>query len=117
MTDQPDTSRATIPPGGTERREHASLRARITELEQHAATTPPAADRADLRDRVRRAICAVSGFEWDAEGLEPDEYGDHADAVLAVLPEVADRAAGFELRGTAEIRAAAFDEAAEWVRA
>lgn len=40
-----------------------------------------------LRDRLRRAVCEASGFAWDSEMLEPDEYGDHADAVLAVLAE------------------------------
>lgn len=45
----------------------------------------------DLRDRIRRAICEADGFAWDPDGLEPDEYGGHADAVLAVLPAPADR--------------------------
>ncbi|MFK0182351.1 hypothetical protein ACIQVR_41075 [Streptomyces xanthochromogenes] len=50
-------------------------------------------DQPTLRDRIRRAICEASGFTWlPDELMEPDEYGDHADAVLAVLPEVADRA-------------------------
>lgn len=40
-----------------------------------------------LRDRIRRAICEASGFEWDDDSLEPDEYGEHADAVLAALTE------------------------------
>lgn len=40
-----------------------------------------------LRDRLRRAICEASGFTWDTDMLEPDEYGDHADAVLQVLGE------------------------------
>lgn len=57
---------------------------------------PPApsapADR-DLRDRIRRAICEADGFAWDPDVLEPDEYGGHADAVLAVHPAPADRAA------------------------
>jgi len=38
-----------------------------------------------LRDRLRRAICEAEGFTWDTDMLEPDEYGDHADAILAVL--------------------------------
>lgn len=46
-----------------------------------------------LRNRIRRAICEAEGFAWDTDMLEPDEYGDHADAVLAVLPAPADRAA------------------------
>lgn len=41
--------------------------------------------RAGLRDRIRRAICEAEGFMWDSDMLEPDEYGDHADTVLAVL--------------------------------
>jgi hypothetical protein len=51
------------------------------------------ATRVDLRDRIRRAVCEANGFDWGGEGLEADEYGDHADAVLAVLPAPADRAA------------------------
>ena len=46
-----------------------------------------------LRDRVRRAVCEAEGFAWDSSMLEPDEYGDVADAVLAALPAPADRAA------------------------
>lgn len=42
-----------------------------------------------LRDRIRRAICEAEGFAWDSDMLEPDEYGDVADAVLAVLPGTA----------------------------
>ena len=53
----------------------------------------PAGDRAALRDRIRRAICEAEGFMWNEELLEPDEYGEVADAVLAVLPELADQAA------------------------
>ncbi|MFJ6238847.1 hypothetical protein ACIQH0_32750 [Streptomyces griseus] len=58
-------------------------------------TAPPApADRAATRDRIRRAICEASGFDWlPDELMEPDEYGEHADAVLAVLDPPADRAA------------------------
>lgn len=40
---------------------------------------------AALRDRIRRAVCEAEGFAWDSDMLEPDEYGDHADAVLAAL--------------------------------
>lgn len=47
----------------------------------------------DLRDRIRRAICEAHGFDWDPDWLEPDEYGEQADAVLAVLPATVDRAA------------------------
>ncbi|MFJ5893814.1 hypothetical protein [Streptomyces californicus] len=61
-----------------------------------ADAAPPApADRAATRDRIRRAICEASGFTWlPDELLEPDEYGEHADAVLAVL--AADAAAGVQ---------------------
>ncbi|TXS78662.1 hypothetical protein [Streptomyces sp. sk2.1] len=51
----------------------------------------------ELRERVRRAICEASGIDWDPDMLEPDEYGEHADAVLAVLPDwlaAADAAVG-----------------------
>jgi len=41
--------------------------------------------RAGLRDQLRRAACEAEGFAWDSDMLEPDEYGDHADSVLAVL--------------------------------
>ncbi|PJN00827.1 hypothetical protein CG740_23265 [Streptomyces sp. CB01201] len=50
-------------------------------------------DQPTLRDRIRRAICEANGFEFDDDGMEPDEYGDHADAVMAVLPAPVDRAA------------------------
>ncbi|MEU1133555.1 hypothetical protein ABZ383_27485 [Streptomyces sp. NPDC005900] len=62
---------------------------------------------AGLRDRIRRAICEASGFAWDDDGLEPDECGEHADAVLAVLPAPADRAVVLR-----EAAAVARDEAA-----
>jgi hypothetical protein len=58
-----------------------------------AATTPPATDCTALRDRIRRAVCEAEGFAWDPDMLEPDEYGEVADAVLAVLPTTGDRAA------------------------
>ncbi|MBB1252893.1 hypothetical protein H3146_05865 [Streptomyces sp. OF3] len=40
---------------------------------------------ASLRDRIRQAVCEAEGFAWD-DMLEPDEYGEVADAVIAVLP-------------------------------
>ncbi|MFE9777768.1 hypothetical protein ACFYPA_06375 [Streptomyces sp. NPDC005775] len=47
-------------------------------------TAPPVGT--DLRDRIRRAICEANGFTWlPDELMEPDEYGEHADAVLSVL--------------------------------
>ena len=56
------------------------------------------ADRAGLRDRIRRAVCEAEGFAWDTDMLEPDEYGEIADTVLAVLPAPADRNDDAELR-------------------
>jgi hypothetical protein len=61
-----------------------------------ASAVVPAADRAALRDRIRRAVCEAEGFMWNTELLEPDEYGEVADAVLSVLPAPADRAAVLE---------------------
>ena len=59
-----------------------------------AAASPAPADRAATRDRTRRAIGEASGFTWlPDELMEPDGYGEHADAVLAVLDAPADRAA------------------------
>ncbi|GAA4823938.1 hypothetical protein [Streptomyces ziwulingensis] len=60
-----------------------------------AAVSSPPADQTTLRDRIRRAVCEAEGFMWstDTDMLEPDEYGEVADAVLAVLPAPADRAA------------------------
>jgi hypothetical protein len=60
--------------------------------------TPPATDRAALRDRIRRVLCERDGQGalWGTDMLEPDEYGQVADAVLAVLPAPADRAAEIE---------------------
>lgn len=81
--------------------------AEVTITEQPAAVSAavaPPTNQAELRDRIRRAICEAEGFMWNEELLEPDEYGDLADAVLAVLPEPTDRAA---------VRAQAFDEAAD----
>lgn len=49
------------------------------------AAPPAPADRAATRDRIRRAICEAEDFMWDTDMLEPDEYGEVADAVLAVL--------------------------------
>jgi hypothetical protein len=48
-------------------------------------TTDHPSRRAGLRDELRRAVCEAEGFAWDSDMLEPDEYGDHADTVLAVL--------------------------------
>ncbi|WP_369167828.1 hypothetical protein AB5J49_08125 [Streptomyces sp. R28] len=50
----------------------------------------PQTDRTALRDRIRHALCQADGFgfAWGTDMLEPDEYGEVADAVLAVLPAV-----------------------------
>jgi hypothetical protein len=55
-------------------------------------------DRAALRDAIRRAVCEAEGFgyAWGTDMLEPDEYGEVADTVLAVLPAPADQAAEIE---------------------
>jgi hypothetical protein len=79
------------------------LRDRIaTELRAaSSAGRAPAADRAALREAIRRAVCEAEGFAWDSDMLEPDEYGDHADAVLAALPASDTRA---ELARQVELR-------------
>ena len=51
-----------------------------------------AAEQTALRDRIRRAVCEAEGFAWDSDMLEPDEYGEVADAVLTVLSPPADQA-------------------------
>ncbi|NEB42314.1 hypothetical protein [Streptomyces sp. SID14515] len=66
----------------------------VADSEIAAAAPPAPADRGATRDRIRQAICEASGFTWlPDELMEPDEYGEHADAVLAVLDAPADRAA------------------------
>ncbi|MER6601140.1 hypothetical protein [Streptomyces parvus] len=96
--------------------EQASLRAEAEGLDEalrgaisaaEKAVVPPApADRAATRDRIRQAICEASGFTWlPDELMEPDEYGEHADAVLAVLAD--DAAAGVQPPTTTADRAAA----------
>jgi hypothetical protein len=67
----------------------ARLTGDALKADEHVAPT----DRAALRDRIRRALCEAEGFGWDTDMLEHDEYGEVADAVLAVLPAPADRAA------------------------
>ncbi|GHB55855.1 hypothetical protein GCM10010331_49650 [Streptomyces xanthochromogenes] len=68
-------------------------------------------DQPTLRDRIRRAICEASGFTWlPDELMEPDEYGDHADAVMAVLPAPVGRSAGLrEAANECDRRATAID--------
>lgn len=56
-----------------------------------ALPAAPPTGQAGLRDRIRRAVCEAEGFAWDSDMLEPDEYGDVADMVLAVLPAPVDR--------------------------
>jgi hypothetical protein len=45
-----------------------------------------------LRDRIRRVLCERDGQAalWGTDMLEPDEYGETADAVLSVLPACSD---------------------------
>ncbi|MEV5368964.1 hypothetical protein AB0N12_06325 [Streptomyces albogriseolus] len=62
-------------------------------LAAYDTSRTPATSRAALRDHIRRAICEAEGFMWNEELLEPDEYGEVADAVLAVLPPATDKAA------------------------
>jgi len=62
-------------------------RERAAALRNDLAGTPAVGAALALRDRLRRAICEASGFAWDSDMLEPDEYGDHADAVLQILGE------------------------------
>ncbi|KND45324.1 hypothetical protein [Streptomyces stelliscabiei] len=61
---------------------------------------PPTTEQTALRDCIRRALCEAAGFgfAWGTDMLEPDEYGEVADAVLAVLPAPADRAAEARVR-------------------
>ncbi|MDX3343424.1 hypothetical protein PV409_36305 [Streptomyces sp. ME02-6979.5a] len=84
----------------------------VLRQEKVTAAPPAPADRAATRDRIRRAICEASGFTWlPDELMEPDEYGEHADAVLAVLAD--DAAAGVQPPTTTEadtVLAAALDE-------
>lgn len=71
------------------------INAALPTLTAPASVQPPAtradtpddgpSHRAGLRDRIRRAVCEAEGFAWDSDMLEPDEYGEHADTVLAVL--------------------------------
>ncbi|MGZ0231157.1 hypothetical protein [Streptomyces sp. CPS1] len=84
---------------------------------ERVAVVSPPLSRAALRDRIRRALCEADGFgfAWDTDMLEPDEYGEVADAVLAVLPEQADRAAVLPGQQAA-IEAAAYKTAANYVR-
>ncbi|MDX2749625.1 ParB N-terminal domain-containing protein [Streptomyces scabiei] len=61
-----------------------------------APTVVPAADRAALRNRIRRAIARQfldeTGSGRSVEELDDAEFGTLADAVLSVLPAPADRA-------------------------
>lgn len=68
-------------------------RALLDEIAAASAVVSPPTSRAELREAIRRAVCEAEGFAWDSGMLEPDEYGDHADAVLAVLGEQTDQAA------------------------
>ncbi|MGW2048628.1 hypothetical protein ACWCPF_26105 [Streptomyces sp. NPDC001858] len=61
----------------------------VARREAATSVPSPSADRATLRDRIRRAVCVAEGFgfAWGTDMLEPDEYGEVADRVLAVLPD------------------------------
>lgn len=62
------------------------------------------ADRAALRDRIRRAICEADGFDFNDESIAFDDYAVHADAVLAVffgpIPAGTDTATWTAIRAT-----------------
>ncbi|MFI1677018.1 hypothetical protein [Streptomyces sp. NPDC020607] len=59
------------------------------ETEHPAALSAPA-----VRDRVAQAIAADDGHPWETISADTQQhYRDNADAVLAVLPAPADRAA------------------------
>lgn len=80
------------------------------------AASPSVPADAELRERIRHAVAReFRGADYSADGLDPEEFGSFADAVLAVLPAPADRAA--VLREAADVLetlpadATSFDEA------
>ncbi|MEV0443502.1 hypothetical protein AB0I84_13180 [Streptomyces spectabilis] len=96
---EPDTQRAAM-------QHEAVVRIRAA-LDGHPLTggEQPPADRADLRDSIAHALAADDGHPWDTLcDTTQQHYLDNADAVLAVLPAPADRAA--EWRAAAD----AFEE-------
>lgn len=84
--------------------QHAQIRGLLAEhlaraVPAEPATVPPT-DRADLRDRIAEALSRAPSEELRADWTAPNgplkitaRIDDLADAVLAVLPEPADRAA------------------------
>ncbi|GAQ52102.1 hypothetical protein [Streptomyces acidiscabies] len=88
----------------------------------------PTADQAALRDRIAEALARLDVEKWDAE-IPPDHpfqriYSMQADAVLAVLPEPADRAAvldeaadRIDRTDLPEDYVDMFDNGAKWVTA
>lgn len=72
--------------------------AMLDELLRRAAVQPPPTDRGGLRDRIANALADADGWVW-AKGYDKtqsptyQEFLRQADAVLAVLPAGADRAA------------------------
>jgi hypothetical protein len=50
----------------------------------------PTADQTALRDRIRRVLAQIDGFDFDS--LEPHDYQIQATALAAVLPASVDRA-------------------------
>ncbi|GHG15349.1 hypothetical protein ACFFSH_39350 [Streptomyces filamentosus] len=108
----------------TASRVYAQLAATVRDAARTAARQTTGQDDTEptLRDRLRRAICEAEGFTWDTDMLEPDEYGDHADAVLQVLSEplpqrkeFAAPAVGQPAEAHGVDRAAILDEAIEAV--
>lgn len=54
------------------------------ESEPAVVSSPPATDRATVRDRIRRVLAQSDGFDFDS--LEPHDYQIQAAAILAALP-------------------------------
>jgi hypothetical protein len=92
----PELARLIEPVLGDPLKAAAAARRIVHRHDEQQAAVPSAAvppTQAALRNRIRRAVCEAEGFGWDTDMLEPDEYGEVADAVLAVLPAPVDRAA------------------------
>ncbi|OXS35411.1 hypothetical protein [Streptomyces sp. XY006] len=72
--------------------QHERVCVAVAEIIDEVTAVGEEPEQAALRDRIRRAVCEAEGFAWDSDTLEPDEYGEVADAVLAVLPPPVSRA-------------------------
>jgi hypothetical protein len=108
LDDRDDIAEVTITEQATEEA-HAELRharaalARIRQMADYAesaavsAAVAPPTNQTALRDRIRLAIARQwldeMGSDRTVDELDAAEFGEFADAVLAVLPEPADRAA------------------------